>query len=56
MSRPTWLVRCYNDNEVVVDSFVIRERSEIEAMHEAEADPRVLNSSDWTMTKTKGRN
>ena len=56
MSNPNWLVRCYNEDNEVINSWVIQERSELEAVHEAEADPRVLESDDWTMTKTKRRN
>jgi len=56
MTNPNWLVRCYNENDEVTDSFVIQERTEIQAVREAESDPRVLDSTDWTMTKTKRRN
>lgn len=54
MSNPNWLVRCYY--VAGEDFFVIQERTEIQAVREAEADPRVLAAEDWTMTKTKRRN
>jgi hypothetical protein len=50
-----WLVRCYNEDDKIVDKFVLQDRSETEAVREAEADPRVLASEDWTMTITKRR-
>lgn len=55
MSNPNWLVRCYNAEDKIEDKFVIQERSELEALREAEVDPRVLAAEDWTMTKTKRR-
>jgi hypothetical protein len=39
----------------VTDKFVIKDRSEVEANKEAESDPRVLKSNDWTMTKVKNK-
>ena len=56
MSNPNWLVRCYDVIDEITDTFVIQERTEIQAVREAESDPRVLASEDWTMTKTKRKN
>lgn len=42
-----WEVRYYKNERAKF--FVIKDRTEYEASREAEADPRILDSDDWTM-------
>lgn len=50
-TNTNWLVRCYDQNNKIVQIKVIKDRTEYEAQKEAESDPDVLNSYDWSMTK-----
>ena len=49
-----WIVRCYNEDDKIVQIKIIKDRTEHEAEREAESDPDVLNAFDWTLTKVKG--
>ena len=51
MKRITdWIVRCYRGDKIV-QIIVIKDRTEYEAMKEAESMPDVLNSDDWSMSE-----
>ncbi|NBU23874.1 MAG: hypothetical protein EBS38_08250, partial [Actinobacteria bacterium] len=45
-----WRVRTFDSEEKETDTWVIRDRTEAEARREAESDPTVQDSHDWTMT------
>lgn len=44
-----WLVTAYDENKKVIEAFIIEQRTEKEANDEAEIEPCVLDSHDWTM-------
>ena len=45
-----WRVRTFDSEEKETDTWVIRDRTEAEARREAESDPTVQDSHDWTLT------
>ena len=49
----SWLIRVYDKNDIVFDSWEIRDRYEWEASAEAEEDVKKLGqkAADWTMTE-----
>ena len=50
------MVRVYDNNDQVIDSWCINERTEAEAVKEAESDPIVLNNDSWTLMEDKELN
>jgi len=48
-----WIVRIYDENNKVVDHWIIKDRSEMEASKEAmsEIEHRHPNCADWTLTR-----
>ena len=53
MKVTNWMVRVYDNNDQVIDSWCINERTEAEAVKEAESDPIVLNNDSWTLMEDK---
>jgi len=49
MKVTNWMVRVYDNNDQVIDSWCINERTEAEAVKEAESDPIILNNDSWTL-------
>lgn len=47
----TWRVRCYDAENNVRETFLISDRTEYDAVKEAESDPRVLRYNDWSMVE-----
>jgi len=56
MKVTNWMVRVYDNNDQVIDSWCINERTEAEAVKEAESDPIVLNNDSWTLMEDKELN
>jgi hypothetical protein len=52
----TWRVRVYNDDDVVIDTWLIADRTQDEARKEAESEVehRHPECGDWTMMIEKG--
>lgn len=45
-----WIVRVYNEDNEIIEEFEILDRTEQEALKEAEADVERMDCDDWTMT------
>lgn len=45
-----WVIRTFGSDGKETDTWIIRGRTETEARREAESDPAVQDSHDWTMT------
>lgn len=48
MERKNWIVRCYDKKDNLIDSFIIKDRTEHEADNEAQA-LMPPETEDWTM-------
>ena len=45
-----WKVKVYNENDCVIDTWIIQDRTEQQAVKEAEAEiDRIPDVNDWTM-------
>ena len=49
----TWVVRIYDTQDNIVDEYLIENRTENEAVKEAESDSVVLQNDSWTLTEVK---
>ncbi len=50
----TWVVRIYDRQDNIVDEYLIENRTEHEAVKEAESDSVVLQNDSWTLTASDG--